>query len=57
MGLYNERVGALHIVTSGKEVAARVLSQLKIVVRTNYSNPPAIGGRIAARILTNEKYL
>ncbi|CAD8183917.1 unnamed protein product [Paramecium octaurelia] len=56
MGLYNERVGALHIVTSSQEIAAKVLSNLKIVIRTLYSCPPAIGGRIASRILCNEKY-
>jgi aspartate/methionine/tyrosine aminotransferase len=38
--LYGERVGALSVVCASKEEAARVLSQLKIVIRTNYSNPP-----------------
>lgn len=56
MGLYNERVGAVHIVTSNKDISARVLSNLKIVIRTICSNPPAIGARIAAKILTDEKY-
>ncbi|CAD8169116.1 unnamed protein product [Paramecium octaurelia] len=55
MGLYNERVGAVHIVTSNKDISARVLSNLKIVIRTICSNPPAIGARIAAKILTDEK--
>lgn len=54
MGLYNERVGALHIVASTKDIATKVQSQLKIVIRTAYSNPSAHGGRIATRILGNE---
>ena len=51
--LYGERVGALTVVTSDKDEAARVLSQLKRVVRANYSNPPTHGGQIVALILTN----
>ena len=54
MGLYNERVGAVHLVTSNKDISARVLSNLKIVIRTICSNPPAIGARIAAKILTDK---
>ncbi|MDE2003497.1 MAG: aspartate/tyrosine/aromatic aminotransferase [Betaproteobacteria bacterium] len=50
--LYGERVGALTVVTADKDEAARVLSQLKRVVRTNYSNPPTHGGQIVARVLT-----
>ncbi len=50
--LYGERVGALSVVTGSADEAARVLSQLKRVVRTNYSNPPGHGGDIAARVLT-----
>jgi aromatic-amino-acid transaminase len=42
--LYGERVGALSVLCESKEEAARVLSQLKIVIRTNYSNPPIHGG-------------
>jgi len=49
--LYGERVGALSIVTSTADEAARTLSQLKRVVRTNYSNPPTHGGRIVATVL------
>jgi aromatic-amino-acid transaminase len=49
--LYGERVGALTIVTENKEEAARVLSQLKRVIRTNYSNPPAHGGSVVAAVL------
>lgn len=51
--LYGERVGALSIVTSGKDESARVLSQVKRVVRTNYSNPPTHGGAIVAAVLSN----
>jgi aromatic-amino-acid transaminase len=51
--LYGERVGALTVVTAGKDEAARVLSQLKRVVRANYSNPPTHGGQIVALVLTN----
>ncbi|MDB5781362.1 amino acid aminotransferase [Caballeronia mineralivorans] len=51
--LYGERVGALSIITSAKEEAARVLSQLKRVIRTNYSNPPTHGGSIVAAVLAS----
>ena len=49
--LYGERVGALSVLCENKEEAARVLSQLKIVIRTNYSNPPTHGGQIVAMVL------
>jgi len=49
--LYGERVGALSIVAVSQEEAARVLSQLKRVVRTNYSNPPIHGGQVVATVL------
>jgi len=51
LSLYGERVGALSVLCRDKDEAARVLSQLKIVIRTNYSNPPTHGGQIAATIL------
>jgi aromatic-amino-acid transaminase len=51
--LYGERVGALSIVASSNEEAARVLSQLKRVVRTNYSNPPIHGGQVVATALAS----
>ena len=51
MGLYGERTGALHFVCADKDTAARVLSQVKIIVRCNYSSPPKHGARIAAAIL------
>jgi aromatic-amino-acid transaminase len=49
--LYGERVGAFSVVTGSDEEAARVLSQLKRIVRTNYSNPPTHGGQIVATVL------
>ena len=49
--LYGERVGALSIVTTSKDESARVLSQLKRTIRTNYSNPPTHGGAIVASVL------
>lgn len=49
--LYGERVGALTIVTGSRDESARVLSQLKRVIRTNYSNPPAHGSAIVAAVL------
>ena len=51
--LYGERVGALSIVTASKEEAGRVLSQVKRVIRTNYSNPPIHGGAIVAAVLSS----
>jgi aromatic-amino-acid transaminase len=49
--LYGERVGALSVLCKDKEEAGRVLSQLKIAVRTNYSNPPTHGGAVVAAVL------
>jgi aromatic-amino-acid transaminase len=49
--LYGERVGALSIVGSSAEEASRLLSQLKRVIRTNYSNPPTHGGQVVATAL------
>jgi aromatic-amino-acid transaminase len=50
--LYGERVGALSVVVHGGDEGVRVLSQLKRLVRTNYSNPPTHGGKIVSAILT-----
>jgi aromatic-amino-acid transaminase len=50
--LYGERVGALSVVCSDADEAARVLSQLKVVIRTNYSNPPTHGAQVVATVLT-----
>ena len=49
--LYGERVGALSVVCRSKEEAERVLSQLKRVIRTNYSNPPTHGAQVVALVL------
>ena len=50
--LYGERVGALTVVTQSKDESSRVLSQVKRVIRTNYSNPPIHGGAIVASVLS-----
>ena len=55
MGLYGERVGAFSLVTFSPEERARVDSQLKIVIRPMYSNPPLHGARIASTILRDEQ--
>ena len=52
VSLYGERIGATSVVAGTADEAARVLSQLKRVVRANYSNPPSTGAEIVARILT-----
>ena len=49
--LYGERVGTLSVVTADKDEAARVLSQVKRLVRANYSNPPTHGGEIVTQVL------
>lgn len=51
--LYGERVGALTLVSESREESARVLSQVKRVIRTNYSNPPTHGATIVASVLNN----
>jgi aromatic-amino-acid transaminase len=53
LSLYGERVGALSVVTASPDEAARVLSQLKRIIRTNYSNPPTHGGEVASMVLSN----
>ncbi len=50
-GLYNERVGALTVVAGTAASAEAALSQIKIVIRVNYSNPPAHGAKIVTTIL------
>ncbi|WBE24465.1 aromatic amino acid transaminase [Denitrificimonas caeni] len=49
--LYGERVGALSIVADSAEEAGRVMSQLKLVIRTNYSNPPTHGATVVGLVL------
>ena len=51
MGLYCERVGAVHVVAADPGSAAAAGSQLQVMVRTMYSNPPAHGARVAAALL------
>jgi aromatic-amino-acid transaminase len=50
--LYGERVGALTVVTADRDEAARVLSQLKRLIRANYSTPPTHGASLVAAVLT-----
>ena len=52
LSLYGERVGALTIVTQSKDEAARTLSQVKRVIRTNYSNPSTHGAQAVTMVLT-----
>jgi aromatic-amino-acid transaminase len=49
--LYGERCGALSVVTGSEDEAKRVLSNLKRIIRTNYSNPPTHGGQVIASVL------
>lgn len=51
--LYGERIGALSVVCSDADEAARVMSQLKVLVRTNYSNPPTHGATIVSTVLAD----
>jgi aromatic-amino-acid transaminase len=52
--LYGERVGALSIVTGSHDEAVRVQSQLKRVIRTNYSNPPTHGAAVVSHVLNDD---
>jgi aspartate aminotransferase, mitochondrial len=52
-GLYGHRVGALSVVAADPEAAARVVSQLKMVIRPMYSNPPRHGARLVSTILSD----
>lgn len=54
MGLYGERIGALTVTCNSQEEAAKVLSQIKILIRAMYSSPPLSGSRIVTEILTDE---
>ncbi len=51
LGLYGERAGCLFIVSSSPNVTERVISRVKQLIRTNYSNPPIHGARVAAYVL------
>lgn len=54
-GLYGERIGALHILTDGATESACVDSQLKIIIRPHYSNPPISGARLVSSILSDSE--
>lgn len=56
MGLYGERIGALHVVCSDQNTAKNVLSQIKLFIRQMYSSPPVHGALIVHRILSNAEY-
>jgi aromatic-amino-acid transaminase len=51
--LYRERVGAICFVTKDADETKRVTSQLKRVIRTNYSNPSSHGGQVVAMVLAD----
>lgn len=53
MGLYGQRVGAFSIITDNKEEAAKIMSQIKILIRPMYSNPPIHGARIVTEVLSD----
>ncbi|MBB3101953.1 amino acid aminotransferase [Azomonas macrocytogenes] len=53
--LYGERVGAISLVTQNRDESARVLSQIKRVIRTNYSNPPIHGASIVSSVLNSSE--
>ncbi|GAB6389654.1 amino acid aminotransferase [Stutzerimonas marianensis] len=53
--LYGERVGALSIITQNRDESARVLSQIKRVIRTNYSNPPTHGATVVSAVLNSQE--
>jgi aspartate/tyrosine/aromatic aminotransferase len=55
--MYCHRVGALFVVSEHAAVKTRIESQVKRIIRTLYSNPPAHGARIVAEVLKNEKAL
>jgi aspartate/tyrosine/aromatic aminotransferase len=54
-GLYQDRVGALHTVAKNADEGQRILSQLKVLVRTNYSNPPAHGSHLINTVLADKE--
>ncbi|WP_104398927.1 amino acid aminotransferase [Vibrio penaeicida] len=52
-GLYNERVGAFTLVAKEEDVAATAFSQVKSIIRSIYSNPPAHGSAVVTHILND----
>jgi len=57
IGLYGERIGAIHFVAGDEKTAKSIDSQLKVIVRSIYSSPPLQGARIVSRAILNPKYL
>jgi len=55
MGLYGERIGALHFVAANSETKDKIISQVKDLVRASYSNPPLHGARLADKILNSKE--
>ncbi|MDR7297032.1 aromatic-amino-acid transaminase [Pelomonas aquatica] len=55
MSLYGERCGGLSVICPDADQAARVLGQMKFMIRRNYSNPPMHGGQVVAKVLTDAK--
>lgn len=53
-GLYNERVGGVTLVAKSSDIAQSAFSQIKSIIRANYSNPPSHGAAIVATILADE---
>ncbi len=54
-GLYRERTGALTVVGDDTKQASTVMSQVKLRIRYNYSNPPSHGGQIVAVVLSDKE--
>ena len=52
-GLYNERIGALHIISHNKDMSETILTNIQPIVRSNYSNPPFHGAGIVTEILSD----
>jgi len=53
LGLYGERIGAFHVVTASEAEKEKVFSQILILIRPSYSNPPLFGARLVTHVLTN----
>lgn len=54
--LLDERVGNLTFVVSDPKTVVPVKSQISLIIRANWSNPPAHGARVVAMVLTNPQY-
>lgn len=55
LGMYGERIGALHIVVGNKDIADRLSSQLKIIIRQIYSSPSRYGAEVVSQVLNNKQ--